>query len=98
MDEFSIKFREHARFWWMIVAVNWAVHSTVDESGYSPSQWVLGRGNKIPYNLLSQSSRLSLHSRHVTDRSFAESRYDGGGSTGCFRLTVLQGFLSSYSR
>ena len=56
----------------MVTVINWALNSAIDESGYSPSQWVLGRGIKLPYQLMSERARLSLHSRTTTDRSFRE--------------------------
>ena len=57
---------------WVCCVANWAVNSQVDESGYSPSQWVLGRGIRLPYNLQSQTGRLSSRARRTQDRSFAE--------------------------
>ena len=54
------------------MAVNWAVNSSINSSGYSPAQWVLGRGMKLPYNLLDQSGRLSLHERVTSEPEFAE--------------------------
>ena len=72
IDEFSIPFANSLRLSWLVSSVNWAVNTSVDESGFSPSQWVLGRGIKIPYNLLSQSGKLDLHTRHTGDRTFSE--------------------------
>ena len=74
MDEFSVTFDpvDSARMAWMIASINWAVNSSIDDSGFSSSQWVLGRGVKIPFQLQSARSRLSLHSRLGTDRSFRE--------------------------
>ena len=71
-DEFSITFDQPARLSWLICCVNWATNSAVDESGFSPSQWVLGRGIRLPYSMLSQTGRLSLHERHTRDHTFAE--------------------------
>ncbi|CAK0887844.1 unnamed protein product, partial [Prorocentrum cordatum] len=39
---------------WLAAAINHAVSSAVGPSGYSPSQWVLGRGIELPCRLLSQ--------------------------------------------
>ena len=74
IGEFNIRFTmaDSARMVWMVTVINWAMNSAVDESGYSPSQWVLGRGIKLPYQLMSERSRLSLHSRATTDRSFRD--------------------------
>ena len=72
IDEFSISFKDVGKTLWMCTCINWATNSMVNDSGYSPAQWVLGRGLKLPYDLLSQSSKLSLHSRVVEDKSFAE--------------------------
>ena len=74
LDEFNIRFTlgDAARTIWMVTVINWAMNSAIDESGYSPSQWVLGRGIKLPYQLMSERSRLALHSRNTTDRNFRE--------------------------
>ena len=42
-------------------------NSAIDDSGYSPAQWVLGRGLRLPYTLLGQTGRLSLHERVKKD-------------------------------
>lgn len=52
--------------------MNWALNSRINSSGYSASQWVLGRGLSLPYDLLSSSSQLSLQTRVMEDRSFAD--------------------------
>ena len=72
IDEFNLDFRSEEKITWMCAVNNWAANSRVNDTGYSPSQWVLGRGVKLPYNTLSNSSRLSLHTRHTADNNFAE--------------------------
>ena len=60
------------RVTWLTAAVTWACNSAIDDSGYSPAQWVLGRGLRLPYTLLHQTGRLSLHERVTRDRAFSE--------------------------
>ena len=58
--EFSISWKGcRWRISWLIAYVNNAVNMTISESGYSPSQWVLGRGLKLPCTMLSSSGRLA---------------------------------------
>ncbi len=51
----NISFAEDdvARRDWMVTVINWAQSVAVDESGYSPPQWVIGHGLELPYRLLS---------------------------------------------
>ena len=49
-----------------------ACNSATDDSGYSPAQWILGRGLRLPDTLLDQTGRLSLHERVTRDRTFSE--------------------------
>ena len=57
LDEFSVKFvpEQLHRVTWLTAAVTWACNSAIDDSGYSPAQWVLGRGLRLPYTLLDQT-------------------------------------------
>ena len=61
IDEFGVKFvaEQMHRVTWLTTAVTWAWNSAIDDSGYSPAQWVLGRGLRLPYTLLDQTGRLS---------------------------------------
>ena len=74
ISEFFIEFGNADQIRWLTAAINYAVNSAVGPSGYSSSQWVLGRGIKIPYQLLSQHSNLRLHQRMLDDKdpSFRE--------------------------
>ena len=72
IDENSLSFKDHTRVTWLCTAINWAINNMIDESGYASSQWVLGRGLKLPYDLLSQTSRLNLHCKHVENKTFAD--------------------------
>ena len=47
------------------------MNNAVNDTGYSAAHWVLGRGMKLPYDMLSSAARLSLQSRHASDNSFA---------------------------
>ena len=72
IDECSISFNSDHKKTWLCVAVSWAVNNAINESGYSPSQWVLGRGIRLPYDMLTPGAKLSLHCKHTTDKSFSE--------------------------
>ena len=53
MDETSLKMDTPANTEFLCAAVNHAVNTEPDESGYSPSQWVLGKNLRLPYEMLS---------------------------------------------
>ena len=74
LDDFSVKFvpEQMHRVTWLTAAVTWACNSAIDDSGHSPAQWVLGRGLRLPYTLLDQTERLSLHERVTRDKTFSE--------------------------
>ena len=72
IDEYSIDFRNEAHVFWMCGMINWAVNSSVNQTGYSASQWVLGRGLKLPYDLLGNAGWLDMHTRHQEDPVFAQ--------------------------
>ena len=44
----------------------------VEDHGYAPAQWVLGRNLRLPYSLLSQSGQLAAQTRLGADPTFAE--------------------------
>ena len=44
IDEFNVDFRKKDKVTWLCAVNNWAANSAINETGYSPSQWVLGRG------------------------------------------------------
>ena len=70
IDEFSTDFNDARTLHWLCVVANWALNSRIGESGFSPSQWVIGRGVRLPYSLLSNMGRLSLHERLEDDVPF----------------------------
>ena len=72
IDEHSIRFSDRRRLHWLICSVNWAVNSQVNDSGYSPAQWALGRGIRLPYNMLSAGGRMSFLDRISDEPSFAD--------------------------
>ena len=42
----------------MSLMVNWAKNARINASGFSPSQWVLGRQQRLPWSLLTGAGRL----------------------------------------
>ena len=59
IDETSLSLLREADAEYLCSAVNYAVNTAVDDSGYSQSQWVLGRGLRLPFSVLSPASRLA---------------------------------------
>ena len=72
IDDFSISFQERSRIFWLQASCNWAVNSQINETGYSPSQWALGRGIRMPYAILGNGAKLSYLDRINDDPSFGE--------------------------
>ncbi len=67
ISEFFLSFKAGEQVKWLTAAINYAANSAVGPSVYSPSQWVPGRGIKLPYQTLSQRSNLRLHQRMLDD-------------------------------
>ena len=53
------------------VMVNWAKNSRGNASGYSPSQWVLGRGMRMPWSLLDRAGQLAEHQKALEHPDFS---------------------------
>ena len=70
IDSVSLTFDKSWEATWLCVVANWSRNSEPDESGWSPSQWVLGNGLKLPFDALSPSARLAVMSR-TGDRDFS---------------------------
>ena len=70
IDQFSIKWNEPSSKLWLCAVMNWATNSLVDDTGFSPSQWVLGKSVRLPYHMLTQASQLAAHQRHDDDFGF----------------------------
>ena len=49
--------------------VNWATNARVNSSGYSPAQWVIGRGYKLPWSLLDEKKNGERASLELPDHS-----------------------------
>ncbi|CAE8585764.1 unnamed protein product [Polarella glacialis] len=68
IDELTLSFDDDVQVEWLCACLNWARNSRVNETGFSPSQWVLGAGIRLPHNLW--SDHLTLHSRLQEDPTF----------------------------
>ena len=44
--------------------LNWSTNTAIGDSGHSPSQWVLDRSLRLPFQLLSRASQSASHQRH----------------------------------
>lgn len=72
IDQFSVSFLDPSRTAWMITTANWALNSRIGVGGFSPSQWVLGRGLRLPYDLMSNHKKLALQLRARDDPDFSD--------------------------
>ena len=72
MDEHSITFDDPKRIFLLCASINHAVNTMVEDHGYAPAQWVLGRNLRLPYSLLSQSGQLAAQTRLGAGPTFAE--------------------------
>ena len=55
---------------WLCAVLNWSTNTAIGDSGHSPSQWVLGRSLRLPFQLLSRASQLASHQRHRDDFAY----------------------------
>ena len=49
--------------------VNWAKKARINSSGYSPAQWVIGRGYKLPWSFPDEKQSGELASLELPDHS-----------------------------
>lgn len=72
IDQHSVSFTDDTCTKWTIAVCNWSLNSRIGDTSYNPSQWVLGRGMRLPYDLLSHGNKISLHLRARDDASFLD--------------------------
>ena len=53
------------------MTTSWAKNARIIASGYSPSQWVLGRSMRMPWSLLDRAGQLAEQSRAVSEPHFS---------------------------
>ena len=70
VDQFSIKWNDSSTKLWLCAVLNWSTNTAIGDSGHSPSQWVLGRSLRLPFQLLSRASQLASHQRHRDDFAY----------------------------
>ena len=70
VDQFSIKWNDSSTKLWLCAVLNWSTNTAIGDSGHSPSQWVLGRSLRLPFQLLSRASSLASHQRHRDDFAY----------------------------
>ena len=70
VDQFSIKWDDSSTKLWLCAVLSWSTNTAIGDSGHSPSQWVLGRSLRLPFQLLSRASQLASHQRHRDDFAF----------------------------
>ena len=58
--------------WWVCAAINFSRNQQIGERGYSPSQWVLGRGLRLPADLLSPMGRFDVAIRAADQPKFLQ--------------------------
>ena len=54
--------------------VNWAKSARINSTGYSPAQWVCGRGYKLPWSILNEKQSGELASLELPDHSLEFGR------------------------
>ena len=52
---------------WLCAVLNWSTNTAI---GHCPSQWVLGRSLRLPFQLLSRASQLASYQRHRDDFAY----------------------------
>ena len=52
------------------LVLNWSTNAASGDGGDSPSQGVLGRSLRLPFQLLSRASQLASHQRHRDDFAY----------------------------
>lgn len=72
IGQYSIDFEDKEMLQWLIAMTTWAANSGVGEKCYSVSQWVLGRGISLPYDLMDEAHRFSLHERICENKRFED--------------------------
>ena len=70
MDQFSIKWNDSSTKLWLCAVLNWSTNTAIGDSGHSPSQWVLGRSLRLPFELLSRASQFASQQRHRDDFAY----------------------------
>ena len=70
VDQFSIKWNDSSTKLWLCAVLNWSTNTAIGHSGHSPSQWVLGRCMRLPFQLLSRASQSASHQRHRDDFAY----------------------------
>ena len=70
VDQFSIKWNDYSTKLWLCAVLNWSTNTAIGDSGQRPSQWVLGRSLRLPFQLLSRASQLASHQRHRNDFAY----------------------------
>ena len=56
VDQISIKWNDSSTKLWLCAVLNWSTNTAIGDSGHSPSQWMLGRSLRLPFQLLSRVS------------------------------------------
>ena len=72
LEDTQLSFEENPmNSWWLCASMCWARNQVVNDSGYSASQWILGRGLRLPTDLLDSSGRLDVAMRLEEKPAFA---------------------------
>ena len=70
VDQFSVKWSDSSTKLWLCAVLNWSTNTSIGDSGHSPSQRVLGRSLRLPFQLLSRASQLASHQGHRDDIAY----------------------------
>ena len=70
VDQFSVKWNDSSTKLWLCGVLNWSTNTSIGDRGHSPSQWVLGRSLRLPFQLLSRASQSASHQGHRDDFAY----------------------------
>ena len=70
VDLFSINWNDSSTKLWLCAVLDWSTNTAIGDNGRSPSQWVLGRSLRLPFQLLSRASQLASQQRHRDDFAY----------------------------
>ena len=69
VDQFSVKWNDSSTKLWLCAVLNWSTNTSIGDR-HSPSQRVLGRSLRLPFQLLSRASQLTSHQGHRDDFAY----------------------------
>ena len=88
VDQFSIKWNDSSTKLWLCAVLNRSTNTAIGDSGHSPSQWVLGRSLRLPFQPLSQRSIISTRYNKALSRAFLSRARSANNAPSQVRFAV----------